>query len=85
MPRLPKEFNVPGMPADMAAQLRPYTEALDRFFRYIRMDIEKLENIDYADLLSQKINDTPGVDGTFTTADGKTVTISKGIVTSIES
>jgi len=81
MPRLPKEFKVPGMPADMAAQLRPYTEVLDRFFRYIRMDIEKLENID----LSQKINDTPGVDGTFTTADGKTVTISKGIVTSIES
>ena len=81
MPRLPKEFNVPGMPADMAAQLRPYTEVLDRFFRYIRMDIEKLENIDF----SQKINDTPGVDGTFTTADGKTVTISKGIVTSIES
>lgn len=53
MPRLPKEFKVPGMPADMAAQLRPYTEVLDRFFRYIRMDLEKLEAIDYEDLLSK--------------------------------
>jgi len=53
MPRLPKEFKVPGMPADMAAQLRPYTEVLDRFFRYIRTDLEKLESIDYEDLLSR--------------------------------
>lgn len=33
--------------------------------------------------LSYSVGSTPGVDGTFTTANGKTVTVNKGIITSI--
>lgn len=44
------------------------------------------DNSAYAPLeaLSFAIGATPGVDGTFTTADSKTITVSKGIITGIE-
>jgi hypothetical protein len=53
MPMQPKEFEVRDLDPKMAGPMRPYTKLLDFFFRCIRADIEKLEGIDYEDLLSR--------------------------------
>jgi len=64
MPRQPKEFIFPD---PKAAEL---VQVLDRFFRYIRTDINELQT---------------GATGTFTSADGKTVTVTNGKITAITS
>lgn len=40
-------------------------------------------NLNLDPFIDLEINGTPGVGGTFTTVDGKTVTVTKGIITSI--
>ena len=51
MPRMPKQFKDPKLSEKTKADLQSYTEQLDFFFRCIRTDLEKLENVDWQDYI----------------------------------